>query len=541
MSGLGLTYRNSKWSGYNRSNISPTSLINFKILVKFATSALVLILLVVSFNKYFMIFNVTYKSTSLLWFISDTSLYTKSLLLSLSLLYIQVMLESVLSHFIPSWSGSLSSNNTTLSKSTDLNNLSKSDYSQILHNWLLSNQTKLSKDILKQVYSQESRHFTTLRIFYKSLFELTAELSLPKQNINQLSTLVSNLTLKSQNTIGLDKLSGITKPVYTSLILSHNTKLRSGILPANKLNTTFLNSLYDWNLSNVETSLDSSIGKKFVKGNFYTNIDNFSEINTLSHNFNELKGLSSNLQEQTMWVKEQRWLYKYSLLHNKNNFNLHKNTLTKRLINSGFYDSKLDQRNIQVQSLKEFNPQWASLMGNLFKSNYPSFIQTQSTQTLENNTAGLQNFKSSKNLSFYEQSQFWYLIRTYNFMTLGSNQRVSAVALKSTKKPSYSPLTTDSSLNYKLSLKVLNELSDVRKGSFEGTRLTQIATDNSKLSNSTLLVLDSYDLFNYDFTALAAYLTLNDYHSSTGYNYYSFSNFSSRSDFQNGFNIKGLK
>lgn len=62
------------------------------------------------------------------------------------------------------------------------------------------------------------------------------------------------------------------------------------------------------------------------------------------------------LETQLNWVRSSKWIYRYSLLHRRNVKASHQNTLTKRLITSGFYDSSLETSNIQVTSLQKLNP-----------------------------------------------------------------------------------------------------------------------------------------------------------------------------------------
>ena len=176
-------------------------------MVKYVILSITTLLLLLSFNKYFMLFNITFKSSSLIWFISDTSLYTKSLLVSLGLLYLQVILENLLASVLPySMTSGTSSININSGQQKHLNTFSKSDYRQILHNWLLSSQTTLSRSTLKQLYPSPVHNSSVNEVFYKTLFSLTNNLSSVKTNVNDLSAPIEsiqnrNLLLSTDNNL----------------------------------------------------------------------------------------------------------------------------------------------------------------------------------------------------------------------------------------------------------------------------------------------------------------------------------------------------
>ena len=124
-------------------------------------------------------------------------------------------------------------------------------------------------------------------------------------------------------------------------------------------------------------------------------------------------------------------------------------------------------------------------------------------------------------------------------MTLSSNQRVSSLNPRSNKQPMSVISGNDSSLNYKVVLRTLNELSDSRN-TFSTNTNKNLRQSFQSAPSSTMVLFDNYELFNYDFTALAAYLTLSDYSTLNGYNYYSFTHTTSSKPINDNFNVKGL-
>lgn len=113
--------------------------------------------------------------------------------------------------------------------------------------------------------------------------------------------------------------------------------------------------------------------------------------------------------------------------------------MIKRLVNTGFYDSKLFSNNIwasgQLNKLNS-NQTFKSFMdvfyGNLL--NRSSFNNSLSHNLFINNN-NYQVF-SLNLLNFYENSYFWYLKRFYNFNTLSTNFIKSKVKIYSTSNNS---------------------------------------------------------------------------------------------------------
>jgi hypothetical protein len=158
-------------------------------------------------------------------------------------------------------------------------------------------------------------------------------------------------------------------------------------------------------------------------GMFFLDNFNYEKFSYFIFNFNELWSLNFFFKNQLNSSKWNRWLYRYSILHRKLLKFSHKITLSKKLINSGFYDSKIFDKNI-----------WANEYLNKINSNssFSSFFfNYYSTVTPLNNIFNssynlhLLNNESSKNtlniLNFYENSYFWYLKRFYLFNSLSTN------------------------------------------------------------------------------------------------------------------------
>lgn len=158
-------------------------------------------------------------------------------------------------------------------------------------------------------------------------------------------------------------------------------------------------------------------------GMFFLDNFNYEKFSYFIFNFEELWSLNFFFKNQLNSSKWNRWLYRYSILHRKLLKFSHKITLSKRLINSGFYDSKIFNKNI-----------WANehlntiTSNNTFSSFFFNYYSTMSNLKIYNSssyTLNSINNESSKNtlnlLNFYENSYFWYLKRFYLFNTLSTN------------------------------------------------------------------------------------------------------------------------
>jgi hypothetical protein len=145
-------------------------------------------------------------------------------------------------------------------------------------------------------------------------------------------------------------------------------------------------------------------------------------MNNLSTNFG-LYGAHQIASDHINSAKWNRWLYRYSILHRKILKNSHKLTLSKRLINSGFYNKGLFDKNIWASENLSKYSNTPDLFNSFFNVYYNSFFET------HNNWASTpfyilnqsSNFTNLTSLNFYENSFFWFLKRYYLFNTIPTN------------------------------------------------------------------------------------------------------------------------
>jgi hypothetical protein len=162
---------------------------------------------------------------------------------------------------------------------------------------------------------------------------------------------------------------------------------------------------------------------KSKSGMFFLDDFNYQKFSHFIFNFEELWSLNLFFKNQLNSSKWNRWLYRYSILHRKILKFSHKLTLSKRLISSGFYDSKIFNKNIwanehlnKITTNDSFSSFFTNYYSNIFKKESSStinyFINTLNNGS-QNDTLNL--------LNFYESSYFWYLKRFYLFNSLSTN------------------------------------------------------------------------------------------------------------------------
>lgn len=183
---------------------------------------------------------------------------------------------------------------------------------------------------------------------------------------------------------------------------------------------------------------------KYKNGQFFFKNINFGDFLYYLNNHQEFLTLSNNLRNQLNTAKWNRWLYRYSLLHRKTLKNSHKITLIKKLINFNPITKNLYNKNLWAsEHLKRFenNDKFFNVLSNIF---FNKFLQTETDCRFTTfNTFSLNKIDNNfSNLSYYENSFFWYLKRNYTLNALNSNNIKSALSFKTSiadKNPRHTP------------------------------------------------------------------------------------------------------
>lgn len=447
---FGLVFRNSKWSNYENYNIKMQFKSNYIKYLNWSFFFILSFFLLYNFNNYYIHFYFFNSISFIFWISIDTLDYYVSFIAWLFTILTSLLFNLIYSYF---FFNNFSSNNepkdffsnkfffnTKLAANVTNNNLkiSKHDLNWVLYAWLANNNSHPTS-ILENLFNNECklRWWDNYSNFFINLYRLTYffKLSDKKNNTPFLQIKLQDLNLYKKNfstllnfcdnTYFLNKFSSV---IGYYILTSH----KNYFLQKNRSNFSlnFLNKQFDWNLQNFNIELQNyPFLLKTKTGLFFFDNFTYEQFSYFIFNIEELWGLNFFIKNQLNVSKWNRWLYKYSILHRKVLKNSHKITLSKRLLNSGFYSKDLFNKNIWAsENFNKYNKKMFDSFSNLYYND--SFLK--SNNLWNNRTLMVNNqnkLNSLKLFSFYEQSYFWFLKRFYFFNTLPNNFIKSGVKL----------------------------------------------------------------------------------------------------------------
>ncbi len=445
LSNFGLSFRNSKWSNYEVYNIKnhfKTSYLRYFFFILFF---IFFSFFIYYFNQYY-IFSYVFNTLSFIFWISvDTLDYYLSFIVWITTITFSLFFNLIYSYF---FFNNFSNNN--LNKKVFHNQLfvkfssnfadkniyiSKQDLNWILYSWLNNTTSQKTPKILENLFDNKisNQWWNNYHDFFIKLYKVTYLLNMFSTK-NSLFTINNNLNKITNKNFKNNNLSLINYFNNSTLLNNNSNAILYYLLRQSKnyfetknlqsSSLTFLKSNYEWNLYNFNNELTKyTLFLKNKNGFFLLNDFNYEKFSFYIMNFEELWTLNSFFKNQLISAKWNRWLYRYSILHRKILKNSHKLTLIKKLINSGFYDSKIFNNNIwaavhlnKLQNIEAFNSTFNVFYENLFNKNFSNFSYSQ---------INMNNNYSQKNslnlLNFFENSYFWYIKRYYNFNTISTN------------------------------------------------------------------------------------------------------------------------
>ena len=419
-SNLGLTFRNSKWSNYARSNINLDVKNDFLRHLFTLAISLVLIIALLSTSTFYQPGSLLNPLFSVYWFAIDLNLYFQIALTAGTLATVQTLITYLYS-LILSYETSVSSTSTVLNKQRHFSNflLPKRLHKPLLLSLLQTNSNLPLLTSLCENASTKANIFTDLS-FVKSLYRTTYLLQITSENNKNLMTFLEHHTSKP-STFGIFQTSTFSNAKLNSLLLDYVTFSGRN----DTLNKTF-NS--QWTLETITSpSLNSNLNNRNVTGLFYLSSYNFQKLNLLNYTRPEFFFINNSLTSQLHLIRWNRWLYKYSLLHRsslKTPFYLN---FTKSTLSSSFYNQDLGTRNLWLSTRLTKNANVSELNA-IHRNLYGNFMNTISTPTLLQSNL-FWNKSPLTNLSFYETSYAWALTRFYKFNSTLSNNIISKPTL----------------------------------------------------------------------------------------------------------------
>jgi hypothetical protein len=420
-SNLGLTFRNSKWSTYARTNINLSSRTSY---VGSLLKLIMLIGLVAALYNLTALYNLpllTNTLYSLLWFVSDSDLYLKVVFSSSLFCTWQLTVSQVLSRMFNSSYDVTTGTANAISKPVTL---PKRLHKPILHAWLTTGNS--FTDFEKLFDGGALKGSSQLTELYPSLYRATYLVSKSSESAN---------VLKSS----LDSLASSVRPSLFTYSELNDLLTRSNTLfidysvfeSGAELRSPFFSELDSWTLSKVNSELASAgVVEASLTGQFYLPSYSYSNLNAVSTSVPELSHLRQSVSNQLSLIQWNRWLYKYNILHRSILKASSVMTLSKRLLSSGFYSSSLSTNNLWASSALASNKVESNKLASLHRSIYGDFTGLDSlTRETMTSSTGFMNESSLKNLKFYEVSYHWFIQRFYNLNNLSTNIAVTKPSL----------------------------------------------------------------------------------------------------------------
>jgi hypothetical protein len=417
-SNLGLTFRNSKWSTYARSNINLSSRMSYITTLLKILSVIVFIIAFANFSKYYYTDSFNSLVYTVFWFLSDADIYLK-LVFSSSLIYSFQSFISFTLNRLFNYDLNSSSYGTHISSASQELSIPKRLHKPVFYSWLINKPNGLSYENLFQPTNVSSSVVTKSEVF-TNLFKLTHNVGLASIDTCSGSLLGETSTVGSNNSKFW--LQQLEQSLYSNSATS---------------TTSSFNELNKWSLANIaiEDNLNGNLGKN-ISGLFYETSTSYSELAQRSLLFPEASLIRNSVNNQLSVIQWNRWLYKYNLLHRSLLKTASSITFTKRLISTGFYSSSLSTRNIWASSAITSSKLDNSSFANLSRTLYGDLNKLGNvSETSLRSSQSFLNSNSITSLKFYELSYYWFIKRFYIWNTLDSNSIKATRSLQNNLLP----------------------------------------------------------------------------------------------------------
>lgn len=513
---VGLTFRNLKWNSYESENTQPVFKSQYFKIISFIIICVGLVLLLNNFYNYYTLSYFYNEIFFCVWAGLDTFDYYFTFLVWIAFLIASMVTNLFQSYFFFNNLNSKSGKhkpekftNVLNHKACSAVNLSKKDYKFFLLNWLNSESLSQNPVLFENLKTLFVTNFNNdwwhkNCTFFLKLYKLTHLLKLSDKTGSAFAFQLKLARFELNNSFDLltylnaSNLLNSNPTLFFSYLLK-NQNNRHTFDFKKKTSVTFLANRTFWNPNYVFNTDQSDLNLFFrVDGFFYFSSTSSSQLTNLFKKNKNLNLLDSLVHNQINSAKWNRWLYKYSILHRKVFKNSHKLTLSKKLLNSGFYNSNLSKKNLWNSEFfsKSTNFNLLHFATSLLQ---PGVEVSPLFQTFSDSKA-IYNFQHSQlsNLSVHETSFFWFLKRFYFFSNLGNNRIFSTTAVK---KATCSYEIQNLSVHFNFQSFLLKSFGSNLKvldlNSFY-LNLTNTPQKLTILNKSAYLLFSDLDLFNRD-------------------------------------------
>lgn len=517
MLNFGLTFRNSKWSDYRRQNLGFNFLGHFKTLPKALFLAFLLFAVLSCSSNYFstyvLLAKLFYSSSVVFWSHWD-GLFCLSLPFTSALAtLLQPLITWTRANFF-SWAIAPTTDSANL-RSESLKPARPASVKAYRARALLKKTA--SGEFITNYYSGCLDSSSTEKLnSFAHLFRVYFTVLNPSAHtrLSDLGTVgEQQRSRKSYNSARLAnaQTNGISDGLLTSSFIQQ--ELGALVRPSSEAATPWVLKLKHSLAETSESSRDYTLNGA-TRGVFSLDSYSFNSINTTRVDTNELSFVEDSVKSHVSTAKVARWVYKYNLLHRKAVLSSHTNTLTKRLLNSGFYDSGLFSKNAHSQTLLTAGTNPNEFFKTNFFESYKNFLfnPAQESSDVTASTTYLTRDVASQ-LSSHEESYFWVVKRFYLFNTLPS-LNVSSAPTKRSSVPV--DMTTGSTyLNTELRVAYTTALPECNAIRSAGVALARTGVNSTapKLvgSQDTTYLGESMDFWSNDSAVLNSRILMSDF------------------------------
>lgn len=417
MSNLGLTFRNSKWSMYARTNVSEIN--HASLYVSYLTIASFAIVLLLSYALfiYYDIGVLTNFVVVNLWFMIDCEIYATTLHVFLYWFITHTILTVSYAQLFDLTAASRNFTDPT-KDSNNFTNISipKRLYKSILYKWSMNPTFRVNELTFfdSSLYSaQDSCHK-----FYSRLFRLLTLLIKDHTAVNYYSSVLQDcsktLDLTTSSTSKLNSLFSSTQAPHSKVIFMEYT-----LRHLSKRPMSYLHEFDLWNLSLVFNEW-SSYKSIIPLQPFYLRQLSYTYVNHSVVQNAELSTLIPSLESQTTLRSVHKWIYKYNLLHRSSLRDSSQMTFLLQHLAPSFYASTFFSRNMWTSSTLIRSSNESIGVGGYHEALGFNNLFYQDTTLLHPNSL-FRNFHNTAQISLFPLSYNWTIQRFYNFNTLSAH------------------------------------------------------------------------------------------------------------------------
>ena len=506
LSNLGLTFRNSKWSTYARTNVQDGGNAHLYTFLLLSLSFIGIALTFYYTLSYYSFAKVVNDVLIPIWFLSDIELYTSSFYVFISWITLG-QITTITQRF--TWLPSVTSKMNTIKYKSkghmDDSYIPKRFYKSIVYKW-----STLSTCSMLNVFEgtpQSIRPF--YQSFYKNLYNLVKVFTQDRNTVLSYKSALRSCThdsnLNLYETLTLSKLiSPVCISTYNTLVCDYKIRNTAGNF------TTDTYEFHSWTLDQLwnerlSRPLSSSVQPFYLSQMTYNTINQLLVLNI------EFIAFLNSLESQSNLRSTHKWMYKYNLLHRASLRDPFQLTLFLKHLAPSFYISTFFSRNMWTSSTLNHNVSRHLTLGsyNEALSSYHSLYLNDNILRRHSLFRNLNNFSQ---LTLFTTSYNWVLQRFYLFNTLPThimrwNTNYRDYANLNPQKYTYASCNWNSHFQWHLSNQRWSYVSPLSAS--VNALDSSLISINSKTSSTLYLNYWEYTLFSKLNTELALNLITN--------------------------------